>query len=102
MPTWEDLLRQKGQQMQQAGSNMINQNIDQPMTAKLNALQQQANPTVSAPVPGQIQPPASGVPEVLPNAPSMSPADAQNRAAAMVQAPLTMQQVAAKLRNQAD
>lgn len=103
MASYEEMIRQKMGLPIQNMSNQMGQQVDQAAQQKLQALQalsaQQAPPP-QAPMPQPMapQPP----PEVQPNAASMNPADQQSRMRAMIQAPLTMDQVAAKLRAQAD
>lgn len=109
MPTTqeiEDYIRQNAgvpiQQGAAQGSNAIENKMHQAgaaaMAMKQAALQQLSGSPQQATPPPQAQP----IPDVLPNDPSMSPKDAQNRMGAMIQAPATMEQVAAKLRAQAD
>lgn len=112
MPTIQDIenfMRQNGGQqlqgavgpnspMAQGAENGINS-----MAMKQAALQQLAGSPQAAPAPVPVAPPQGlPIPEVQPNAASMSPQDAQSRMGAMIQAPATMDQVAAKLRAQAD
>jgi cell pole-organizing protein PopZ len=103
MPSYEDLLRQNVGMPIQNQANQMGQQADQMAQQKLQALhalsaQQTPPPQPMAPPP---QPPPQQ-PEAQPNSPTMSPADQQTRMQALTQAPLTMQQVAAKLRAQAD
>ena len=108
---YEAWLRQHGgQQIQNmAGPNSpMAQGTDQATNAammKLAALHQQGSG--AAPVPQGGMPPQQPIPLpqqdlAQPNAPTMSAPDAQSRMNSMIQAPLTMQQVQAKLRQQAD
>lgn len=105
MATYEELIRQHIGMPLQQGAQQLGQLTDQAAQAaqqKLAALQAvsakqappQQMPQAIAQAPDQS--------EVLPNDPSMSAADAQSRQQAMLNAPLTMDQVAAKLRAQAD
>jgi len=71
---------------------------------KLQALQQAGaqSPMPQQPMPQGMSPIPQQQDLVAPNAPSMNQQDAQSRMNAMIQAPATMQTVAAKLRAQAD
>lgn len=108
MPTPQEIeayLNRTGQGFTQAGQNMINQNVDQPVQQRLNALNQVANPQIGSPNGSLPSSQSAGMADpgeqTLPNAPTMSPADAQNRMSAAIQAGPAMQQAAAKLRAQA-
>lgn len=107
MASWqdyEDLMRQQaGQPVEQAVGNAA-----QVADAKLQALRKMSQNLNGAPAqPGaspvgspspQMQMP---IPEVQPNAPTMSPQDAQARMQGMIAAPQAMANAAAKLRGQA-
>ncbi len=114
MPTPQEIeayLRQMGQSATQQGQDMVNQNIDQPLQAKLKALQQASGqspnmipggaPQGGVPGSNQYQPPQPQVDQMAPNDPTMSGADQNSRTNAMIAAPDQMAQAAAKLRMQA-
>jgi hypothetical protein len=108
MASWEDLVRQKGQQL----NNMVGPNsgmaqgTDQATNAAmmklaaLNQAGQQAPMQQPGTMPNQNIQPQQDL--AAPNAASMTPQDAESRMNSMIQAPMTMQTVQAKLKAQAD
>ncbi len=103
MGQYEDQFRQQVGMPIQQGAQQLGGMADAGQAAiaqKLQALKDLAMKNAS-PNPMMPQAPPKAQPDALPNDPSMSPADAQNREASMIAANDNMANVAARLRTQA-
>jgi hypothetical protein len=98
MPTYVDLLRQAGQQIQNnVGPNSpVAQGAEQAGNTAFNAKQAALRQLAGAPAP------LAAPQAVQPNTQSMTPQDAESRMNAMITAPVAMDKAAAKLRAQAN
>lgn len=108
MSAYEDWLRQQAGIPIQQGAQAMGQVADQGVLAAqmklqaMKALAQKMGGAGQGQGMAQLPPQNQMVPEVLPNAPSMTAGDAQSRMGAMIQAPDQMAQAAQRLKAQAE